>query len=294
MSHQKELIPARAEDLFRHERRLKDLSIERVARETRIRPAILEAIESGQTSHIPAVYLKGYIRQYARYLGLDPADFEELVERVAPADPEVRSVFNRAQREGRAEKWLKVSGYLAASVVIATLAWQFTDEAVRFSQGDPDAVALSVEEPPAQEQGAARASGKRHLNASIAPVNVRRGEPAFVEAHAAREAWSALDEPQPLDGRHTLALLTSADTWVEIYGADDQQLEMDLVRAGERRSYRDSGPFRIVVGRASAVLLSLDGEAVDLDPHRQGDVASLVLANAEPRSVDTEPPPEND
>jgi hypothetical protein len=36
-----------------------------------------------------------------------------------------------------------------------------------------------------------------------------------------------------------------------------------------------------MIGRASAVVMHLDGEAVDLASHAEGDVANLVLAEAE-------------
>jgi hypothetical protein len=137
------------------------------------------------------------------------------------------------------------------------------------------------------------ANGRRHLSASIAPVSAKDNGITPVGVHPAEEAWAALDNPEPMDGRHTLALETSADTWVEIFGAEEQQLEMDLVRAGERRAYRDAGPFRIVVGRASAVVLTLDGEPVDLVSHTQGDVASLLLATAEAIPEAGEEEPEN-
>lgn len=280
MSHQRELIPMRPEDLLRHERQQKGLSIERVARESRIRPSVIEAIESGETAHIPSVYLKGYVRQYARHLGLDPAEFENLVEEVEGAKPEVRPVFSNPARKGAAEKWIKVSSYLAASVMIAALAWQFTHEAVRFSQNEHNSPDTGENRSARAETGPAPLNGKRHLSASIAPVTTADESGAMISAHPAEEAWAALENPQPMDGRHTLGLETSADTWVEIFGSNDQQLEMDLVRAGDRRAYRDTGPFRIVVGRASAVVLTLDGEAVNLEPHTEGGVASLVLATA--------------
>jgi len=53
---------------------------------------------------------------------------------------------------------------------------------------------------------------------------------------------------------------------------------MDLIRAGNSREYRGPGPFRVMIGRASAVVMSLDGESVDLAPHTRGNVATLVLA----------------
>jgi cytoskeleton protein RodZ len=55
-------------------------------------------------------------------------------------------------------------------------------------------------------------------------------------------------------------------------------MELDLVRAGNERAYTGSGPFQVMLGRASAVEMTLDGEAVDLAPYTRGDVARLTLA----------------
>ena len=297
MSSQKELIPMRPGDVLRYEREQKGLSLERASRESRIRPSVIEAIESGENTHIPSVYLKGFIRNYARYLGLHPDDIEERLNEVQGAEPEVRSVFSSGPQRGRAEQWIKVSSYLAASVLIATLAWQFTGEAVRFSQGETRLTATETSEagdataPESTADG--RPNGRTHINASIAYVEVlkQRGEAA--SRHAAEDAWAAIDNPVLPGGAHTLTLSTSADTWVEIFGADDQQLEMDLIRGGSSREYRDPGPFRVMIGRASAVQVALDGSPVDLAPHTREDVANLTLAEAEPPGPEEAGTPEN-
>ena len=273
------------DDILRHERQQKGLSLERAAREARIAPAIVEAIESGETRHMPLVYLKGYIRNYARYLGLDPRDFEDMLQDVEGAAPAVRPVFNIRARQGGAEKWIKVSSYLAASFVIAALAWQFSHQAVRFTQGETE---LAVAEPGPPEAATPAQGGQGHLEASIAPVETLGRREETVSHHAAEDAWAALTQPPLAEGQHELSLETSADTWVEIYGADERQLEMDLVRAGNSRSYRDQGPFRVVIGRASAVVMHLDGEVVDLQAGSEGDVANLVLAAAAPPADETE------
>lgn len=279
MSTQAELIPTPPQDILRHERRQRGLTLERAARESRIALGILEAIESGETQHIPLVYLKGYVRNYARYLGLDPRDFEGMLQVLEGAAPAVRPVFNVRARQGGAEKWIKVSSYLAASFVIAALAWQFSHQAVRFTQGETELV--SNETGPA-EPATKSPAGQGHLTASIAPVETLGRPETTVSHHAAEDAWAALNQPPVADGQRELSLETSADTWVEIYGADGRQLEMDLVRAGNSRTYQDTGPFRVMIGRASAVVMHLDGEAVDLESHSEGDVANLVLAEAPP------------
>lgn len=294
MSHQKELIPMRPGDILRNERQQKGLSLERASRESRIKLSVIEAIETGDITHIPSVYLKGYIRNYARFLGLDAAELEEQIQEVQGADPEVRPVFTSNGGRGSTEKWLKVSSYLAASVLIAALAWQFTHEAVRFSQGETGLntsaqLQPGESEPARSEPPKEVVNSRTHLNASLANVDAMKQPGERVSSNAAQEAWAALENPAPVEGQHTLSLNTSADTWVEIFTAGDVQLEMDLIRAGSSRVYRGPGPFRVMIGRASAVVISLDGEAVDLAPHTRDNVANLVLAQYEQtENIETE------
>jgi cytoskeleton protein RodZ len=62
------------------------LTIEQVASATRVRAEYLRALEADQSERLPApVYAKGYLRTYARYLGLDPEPLVELLHsRVQP------------------------------------------------------------------------------------------------------------------------------------------------------------------------------------------------------------------
>ena len=295
MNSQQELIPMRAGDMLRQIREQKKLGIAEAAEGSRLRPAVIEAIESGDTSTIPNVYLRGHVRAYARFLGVDAAEIERRLDDVRGSDPAVQAVFpGQAARRG-GERWLKFSSYVAASALLATLTWQFTHEAVKWSQGDATPREPTLAAPGPSEGTAPANLRNRPLSASIASVEVfaERGRPTGGEA--AEQAWagidpSALDEPA-VDALRTLAVTTSADSWIEIYGAGDRRLEMDLVRAGTTRQYSDEGPFRVMLGRAGAVLLALDGEAVDLAPHTQDGVARLTLP-AEPPTEEGQEAPE--
>jgi cytoskeleton protein RodZ len=209
---------------------------------------------------------------------------------VQGAEPEVRSVFTVKTNRGNTEKWLKASSYLVASALIAALAWQFTHEAVRFSQGDSQ---LNSVNNAAAQPGEAGTDDSRseqppantHLNASIASIEVLKQRSAMGSNSAAEQAWAALgrsgEAGVSIDGNHRLSVSTSADTWVEIFDAEGEQLEMDLIRAGISRVYDGKGPFRVMIGRASAVVLTLDGETVDLGPHTRGNVARMTLGTAQ-------------
>jgi cytoskeletal protein RodZ len=72
------------------ERELRALSRDEVARATKLGPAIIDALESGEEARMPPrAYVLGYLRAYAGVVGLDPDEvvlrFEEAAG-VAPGD----------------------------------------------------------------------------------------------------------------------------------------------------------------------------------------------------------------
>lgn len=287
MTSQKELIPLRPGDLLRYEREQQGLSIELASRQSRIKSSVLTAIETGETGEIPSIYLRGYVRNYARFLGVSLSEIEEHMVHVKGAEPEVRTVCTVNPNRGKSEKWLKASSYLAASALIATLAWQFTHEAVRFSQGDSQLTSATVMPPESdagagQEERAGQRPANTHLNASIASMEMLSKRNELAGESPAEQAWAAISgppetaAPETMDSR-SISITTSADTWVEILDASGDQLELDLIRAGSSRAYKGQAPFDIMIGRASAVVLNLDGSTVDLGPHTRGNVARLTL-----------------
>ncbi len=283
MTSQRELIPLEPGDVLRFEREQQGLTIERAAAQAKIKSSVIRAIESGETGEIPSVYLRGYIRNYARFLGVDTSSLEGQIEHMKGADPEVRTVFTVRSRRSSGEKWLKVSSYVVASALIATLAWQFTHEAVRFSQGDSELVSATAVTPDSgQSTRPESRPANTHLNASIASVEMLGKRSELSSDSAAEQAWAAISgagatKPEADSLVHHLSIQTSADTWVEITDASGKQLELDLIRGGSSREYDGTGPFDVMIGRASAVVLNMDGTAVDLGPHTRGNVARITL-----------------
>ena len=51
---------------------------------------------------------------------------------------------------------------------------------------------------------------------------------------------------------------------------------MDLLRGGSDNAYHGTPPFRILLGRAASVRLSVDGEQVNLAEFTRGDIAQLT------------------
>ncbi len=269
MTHQKELIPLMPGDILRHERLKQGLTVEQAAAQSKIKRSVLEAIESSQTGGIPSVYLRGHIRHYALFLGIDPQKLDQHMEHVTGVEPDVRSVFQVKPKQRDADKWLKATSYLVASALVGTLAWQFTHEAVRYSQSSThlNASMASIEVLDMAEEGLPEAglaghdAGNPSVSGQLSPVSNGDKEQSAVSA----------DEIQHLK------IETSADTWIEVLDAAGLHLEMDLLRAGTSREYRGKAPFSIMLGRASAVEVWFNGQAVDLAAHTRGNVARITL-----------------
>lgn len=294
-AQQAELIPTRPGARLRHEREARGLTIQQIAGKTRIRERLLDAIERDDTDWIAPVYLRGYVRAYAAGLGLDPAEFEAETRATAGPEPQLRSVFNVERKRGLGERWLKAGSYVVASVLIAALVWQVTQQAVQFSEGR--ATHMNAEPPlsdPVPDSGSNQAASTRprqntHLAASIASLERLKNRPGSTES-AAEQAWSAIKAPPQesadttataAPGESTIEVRVSADSWVEIVDGNGRQLEMDLLRGGNTRTYQGPPPFELMLGRASAVELQFDGAPVDLQPHIRGNVARLSLGEAE-------------
>ena len=82
---------------LRRERRRRNLELDQISHELRISSRFLEAIEEEQFDKLPAgVFAKSFVRQYARYLGLDEEELAREVQRVLePPAPAVDATAPR-------------------------------------------------------------------------------------------------------------------------------------------------------------------------------------------------------
>ncbi|MDX2427375.1 MAG: DUF4115 domain-containing protein [Xanthomonadales bacterium] len=276
MKEQQPLIPMARGEYLKSLRTKRKLSLADVAKAIILDEKLLGDLEQDNAGHIAMLYRNGYIRTYARFLKVPEGEISALLEEADSKESSLQHIFVEPPKRSSMDKWLRASGYVLASLLVGTLAWQFIHEAVRLSQNGSrlqsnGANVADTEEPigPVQQQ---EISGP--VNASIAPLGAlhARSEGGM---DTAEQAWAALSKPVLPDGESSLQIMVSADSWVEIIDASGQELEMDLLRGGSEKAYHGQPPYKILLGRASAVRLSMDGVAVDLSAFTKDDVAQL-------------------
>ncbi len=83
---------------LREAREARGLTLEDVEKATRIRARYLEALEAGQFEALPsAVQARGFLRNYARHVGLDPSETMTRLEEALHASRRI-SIFKRFRR----------------------------------------------------------------------------------------------------------------------------------------------------------------------------------------------------
>ena len=283
---------------LRQQRLKRRLSLEEAARRIRLTVPILERIEKGELDQLAPIYRRGYVRNYATFLGLDPDPLLAYIEQASPS--ELHQVLAQPKRPIRLEKYLKFATYLiVTTLIIPPIVWLYIQGGSRFIEpepvvatdlpaGEPGIVdqrnasriarALALDEGQQSEAPSASASA---VAASTLPLSAIRPlrDPADEQA-----AEAEAELPPLADGLSVMLVEIQADSWLEVYAGDGQRLEYDLLRAGDRRRFEAEPPFRLLLGRANAVTLELDGHPVEFDGQDRADVTSLeVLASGEVR-----------
>lgn len=271
MTQQRELIPMATGEHLKQARLKQKLSLGSVSQAIHLDEKVLADIEEDRVDRIAPIYVKGYLRTYARFLKIPEEEIHAMLDSFGSKDPALRNIFTGTPTRNPLDSWLRATSYVLASLLIGTLAWQFTHEAVRLSQNGPGLQATSSPIP-GSESESQKVSGP--VNASIATLGVLHGN-STGRPDLAEQAWASVSQPGLSEGESLLELSISADSWVEISDVDGKELEMDLLRGGTDKSYHGVPPFRILIGRASAVHLYMDGEELDLADFTRDDVAQF-------------------
>ena len=249
------------------------LSLGDMAARLRLHVNQVRAIESENLAQLPeAAYVRGFVRSYARSLGLDPAPLiDDLNSKLAPASASVVDGMARARdyspvraaAHERASRSLVLGLSLVALVALGALGWYAT----RQPRPAPAAAPASGPAPgrPAAPAPATEAPGTDRASAAS------DGQPA-----AAIEPAPA--PSQPLNEAGSILLLSfSGSSWVEVTDASGKVVVSQTAGAGEAIQPAGKLPFNVVIGDASRATVKVRGEAFDLVPVTRANIARFTV-----------------
>jgi cytoskeleton protein RodZ len=280
-------------------RRQLGLSIGDIARQLKLSVRQVEALERDDyASFAGPVFVRGFLRNYARLLNLDP---DALIAAATPAPPvlppETTVAVEDKEDAGPSERsrraWMgAVIGLLVVIAVILLASNAAHDRHVESAAHDASAPAappppLAQREQPPSLSAPAESSRAPSVAAQTAPMPTPGLAPPPVPtegAPAAAAATAAAAEPKPRvlmsgSGPAQVHLTFEGESWVEVHDASGATIFSRLNAAGTQRIVRGTPPLSLVVGNASAVKLRYHDRPVDLQPHTNtnADVARITL-----------------
>jgi cytoskeletal protein RodZ len=265
------------EDL-RREREIRGISLKEISDATKISKRFLEALERNDHRTLPApVFTRGFVREYARYVGLNA---EELVNRYNFA----------ASNDDRIEKPPTVAKYpeqLPRDISPKPPAKRGIPPVItRVNTGVMFLLLIAVALASVAYWGVQyKRERERAEAANTIPVTTRRADitPTPVPAPPV----------QPDDSKLRMTMEATAESWVEL-DADGKSVLHDTVQKGDRREFEASEQFRFrKIGNAAGLILTLNGARVP-PLGEEGDVISnRVFDRAALAELRSAPPQEN-
>lgn len=254
-------------ELLRQARVQKGLSLAQVEEATRIRSAYLEALEEEAFGRLPApVYVRGFLKNYAVYLGLDPREVLALYQASeVPAVPAVPSAMLDEPLE-KAVRWRR-SGLmvlpLAALALVVTVWWGYA----RFGNR------IDLRWPFGRPAPTATPTPTLAPTDTLTPL-VPTATPAPPTATPS-PTWTAEPTATP-----TPTVITSLELRIEVFGerawllvqTDDQRAFAGILEPGATNVWTARERIVLRCGNAGAVRVVLNGQPLGV----LGDAGQVV------------------
>ena len=294
-------------DQLRAARLQQGLEIAEVARQLKLFPRQVEAMERDDFAALPSrVFVRGFIRNYARVLGIDAQPLLEMagVALEAPTDglpaivaapKAVAAVIAphggdivvpiplSASDNVRSHRWVIGAVVMTVAVLVG---YMLLHQSASAPNGSVVAVTLpqaagsaSEAAPAPSAQGttdaAAGVSGGQTLERAVGAAPADLAAPP--QGAAVVAAVVAAADPADAGAGPAIRLSFTRDAWVEIRDRSGAVVFSQLSPAGAQRVVRGAPPFSLVVGNASGVAVAFDGRDIDLAPYTRTDIAHLTL-----------------
>ncbi|CUS38006.1 conserved hypothetical protein [Candidatus Nitrospira nitrosa] len=286
-------------EFFRQVRETKGLTIDEVASKTRIRTDFVKALEDGNFAKLPdQVFARGFVRSYARSLGLDEEDaihrFIQSAGSFYEKQDERERLKVRQIEEDRKRQANRKAVAIAIGIAVLTLVFLLSrEQSTVFRRGAPEQVsatkrttqpnkdvAESVTREPERTVDAAKSvesqAGTIHKATAEAPRRQDAAVPEVVAPRVESDATSvgapgSAGSDGPLagiglnaiesrgDGQLNLDLEATELSWVVVQ-IDNGSPQESLLRPGEKGHWTGQDQFILTLGNAGGVKAELNGK----------------------------------
>jgi cytoskeleton protein RodZ len=238
------------------------------------------------------VFCKGYIKTYAKLLGLDASVLLETYCQLKPAACNPTKV-NKLSSQPEKKDLSIVYWCLIASFVVVALLWLLnsSDNSEDNVDSNQNADTEQVVVPAATSSKATIGSEESEstLGSGVIPVVKQTVEPA--ESSSMVEPLGDFSDIAIREGitnsaedtakENTLAFSFLADSWVQIKDKNERTIFADIKKTSQTLALAGQAPFYIVLGYAPGVKLNYNNQQVEIPVNRENNSARFVVGETE-------------
>ncbi|HHB1558771.1 TPA: cytoskeleton protein RodZ [Vibrio parahaemolyticus] len=296
--------------LLKNKRESLGMTQKQVADRLRLRVSVIEDIENNRfESQQVATFTRGYLRSYAKFVGLDEKVVLVALEQTADVKPkeqeiEMQSFSRKTKHEKHNSRIMLLTWVIAIVIIGISAAWwwqnqqenslaQVVAEAnVETSQPSADEIAdidLMTEEEliastPAELAASNNTASESSINAAqtdeLVPAETEESTTeATQEPVAVIEAAEEVQEASPVvpEGMTLLTMKFKADCWIQVKDTNGKTLVSGTQKPGQDVELTGKAPFKVILGAPEGVTMTFASEPVDLSGYTSGKVARFTL-----------------
>lgn len=246
-----------------------------VARQLKMGAKQVEALEADDYDNLPAAtFLRGFIRNYAKLLQIDPQPALEAYQQMKPqqGSPAIAIPSPQAKFSGRPPKRWQIYAAAAAAALIL-LPWLVYEMLSGGEQPAASHEVIEISNLPLPPQQAATQPVPPPAPAAPKPAATQPAAPAVAGSAPAAPKLA----PQAVPGAGRIKLSFSGESWVEITDKSGMKIFSQLNSAGTEQLVQGMPPLLLTVGNAASVKVTYNGRPVDLAPYTRQEVARVTL-----------------
>ena len=246
--------------LLKAKRTEKNIAIGEVAERLKFSAKQIESLESGDYKGLPEpIFVKGFIKTYGRFLGLDTDQVTLLLNEVFPSQVSAAPVatatenqtslnFQDQKKSKSFPKWLPLV-VVAALVVGAVYLWQSKSTEQNRQQEKSTLEVGDVAQPQLATD-----------NVQVVPMKASATASASVSASAPAAASAVV-----ADGSIQIKVRYRSNLIVT--DADGTPLHSGIVASNSSHQFKGKAPYQVRIGYATGSEISFNGQAIDIKNH---------------------------
>ena len=274
------------------------MSAQDIARQLRLSEKQIEAIENDDHSKFPnQIFLRGFIRNYAKLVREDTKKFSQLLGETFPPTSTQAITFS-VDGTPFIPDHKKSKGNLIILLIVVLVSSLLVYEVYRSAGDDPKTneniengtvaetiiqLETEIEQVPEDNQNQLSSvikSNGSDFNVLIEEVEVDQQGGDFLDKEQKVEtALEVEDKPVENGGGGTLRFKFTGESWVEVKDAEGKKIFSQTSPGNTEETVNGSPPFSLTIGNAASVRLFYNDEPVDLIlyTNTNGGVARLSL-----------------